>query len=122
MKEGRSVLLVESYDFGRIKVGGRKYDVDLIFYSTGEVYPGWWRREGHAICLEDLEEVLKDPPEVLVVGTGYHGLVKVLDEVREKLRVMGVELIEAPTAEACEKYNELCKSGRRVAAALHLTC
>ena len=33
----------------------------------------WWRRRGHELVLEDLEEVLEELPEHLLVGTGAQG-------------------------------------------------
>jgi hypothetical protein len=82
---------------------------------------GWWRREGHRLRVEDLEEVLRERPEVLIVGTGYSGLMRVPNEVRDYVEAMGIELIAQGTREACQTFNRLVQS-RRVVAALHLTC
>jgi len=60
-------------------------------------------------------------PEVLVIGTGASGLMKVLPEVEQALEPQGIKLIDQPTDEACQTYNRLCQS-QKVVAALHLTC
>ncbi|MBE9472531.1 MAG: hypothetical protein IMY75_10535, partial [Chloroflexi bacterium] len=60
-------------------------------------------------------------PEVLVVGTGAYGMMRVTEETRRALETAGIRLIAAPTAEAVKTYNEL-REETRVAAALHLTC
>ncbi|MEM3692395.1 MAG: Mth938-like domain-containing protein, partial [Candidatus Bathyarchaeia archaeon] len=70
---------------------------------------------------QDLEEVLKEKPEVLIVGTGYSGLMRVPPETRAYISSKGIELIVQGTKEACKTYNRLSRS-RKVAAALHLTC
>lgn len=121
-KWGGEAMLIYEYKFGVIKVGGKRFERDLILYSTGKVRSNWWRKEGHVVSLEDLSEILADPPDVLVIGTGYYGFVKVTEGAREGLKRAGVELVEAATKRACDLYNELCRSGRKVAAALHLTC
>ena len=113
--------MIERYDFGLVVVDGKQYTSDVIVFPS-RVRDGWWRREGHAVCLEDLREVLEDPPEVLVIGTGYYGLVRVEDEVLRELASRGIEVVAQPTKEACRIFNELLKAGRKVAAALHLTC
>ncbi len=113
--------MIELYDFGEIVIDGRRYVSDVILLG-GEVRSGWWRREGHELAIEDLEEILKFKPEVLVVGTGYSGLMKVPDNLRRQLESLGVRVIVQLTAEACKTYNSLLKSGVKVAAALHLTC
>ncbi len=102
-------------------VKGRRYSSDVLIFPD-RVKDGWWRRESHAVHVEDLEEVVAEKPEVLVIGTGYYGLVKVPDEVKRYLAEKGIELIAQPTKEACSTFNKLLGEGRKVIAALHLTC
>ncbi len=112
--------MIDSYDFGRIVINGKRYNTDLIVFSD-KVREGWWRKEGHRLHVEDLRDVLKDKPEVLVVGTGYSGLMRVPAETIGYVESEGIEFIAQKTAEACETFNRLVKS-RKVVAALHLTC
>jgi len=112
---------IEKYSFGSIHVDGRKYGRDLIIYP-GKVHPEWWRKEGHKLQLEDIPEVLADPPEVLVVGQGDPGRMQVDRRVAETLSNLRVQLVVAPTQKACDTFNELSQKGKRVVAALHLTC
>jgi hypothetical protein len=112
--------MIDSYDFGRIVINGKCYNTDLIVFSY-KVRDGWWRKEGHRLDVEDLRDVLEVKPEVLVVGTGYSGLMRVPAETRGYVESEGIEFIAQKTAEACETFNCLVKS-RKVVAALHLTC
>lgn len=115
------VHVIDSYNFGEIVIDGRRYTSDLIVFPD-RVREGWWRREGHRLHIEDIEEVIREQkPEVLVVGTGYSGLMKVLPETEDYLKSKGVELIVQSTMEACKTFNRLIRI-RRVVAALHLTC
>jgi len=111
---------IDSYEFGRLVVDGKTYTSDVIIFPHG-VKGGWWRKEGHRLCLEDLKEVLEEKPEVLVVGTGYSGLVEVPREVAEGLQAQGIKVVVEPTSKAVKTYNELSRS-KKVVAALHLTC
>lgn len=113
--------MIDSYDFGRIRIDGKEYTSDVLVFP-GEVRANWWRRSGHELCLEDLKEALKEGPKVLVVGTGYSGLMKVSEELREELRRRGIRILVMETKAACEKFNELLANGEKVVAALHLTC
>jgi hypothetical protein len=112
--------MIDSYDFGRIVIDGKHYNSDLIVFPD-KVRDGWWRKEGHRLHVEDLKDVLEAKPEVLVVGTGYYGLMKVPPETRKHVESEGIELIAQKTTEACKTFNRLVKS-RKVVAALHLTC
>lgn len=115
--------LIDSYEFGVIVVNGKRYTTDLIVFPE-KIIDGWWRKEGHRLRVEDLEEIFRrEPkPEVLVVGTGYYRLVKVSPEVGNALKSQGIELVAQPTRQACQTFNKLLKSNRRVAGAFHLTC
>ncbi len=112
---------VQAYSFGEITIDGRRYTSDVIIRPDG-VLDGWWRKEGHKLHYEDLDKALEAEPEVLVIGTGYSGLMKVPEEVRRKLEEEGIEVIIQDTRKAWKTYNELVEKGRRVVAAFHLTC
>jgi hypothetical protein len=112
--------MIEDYGFGRVVVDGTAYTSDVIIYPD-RVDDGWWRKEGHRLCMADLEEALASNPDVIVVGTGAHGVMAVPDDVRQQLSDKGIDLRTAKTAQACEIYNETAHQKRAVAA-LHLTC
>ena len=112
--------MIDSYGFGRIVIDGESYSSDVVIYPN-RVDGNWWRKEGHSLHIEDLSEIVEESPEVLVLGTGDPGLLKVRPEADALLRSKGIELIAEPTKRACERYNELSKT-KKVIAALHLTC
>ena len=115
--------MIESYDFGSIVINGKKYTSDVIVFPE-RVIDDWWRKEGHRIYVDDLKEILnREPkPEMLVVGTGYYGIVKISPEVGTILKSRGIELLAQPTKEACQTFNKLLKSSKRVVGAFHITC
>lgn len=113
--------MITDYHFGSISVNGRIYNSDLIIYPE-KVDASWWRKEGHALYNDDLKEVWPHSPDALVIGTGAHGVLKVSAEVISKASGMGTELIVEKTNVACERYNEFLAAGKKVIAALHLTC
>ena len=110
---------IEGYGFGRVTIDGREETRDVIVLPE-RVVRGWWRKEGHGLVLEDLDDVLDELPERLLVGTGAYGRMRPDPGVLEELRLRGVEVEVFPTPEAVERYGEL--DPRKTAAALHLTC
>jgi hypothetical protein len=112
--------MIESYSFGRIVVDGQTYTSDLIIYPD-RVEASWWRKEGHRLHLADLKGVMEASPEVVIVGTGYFGDMKVPPETKEGLESQGVEVMVEKTGQAWQTYNRLAGS-RKVVAAFHLTC
>jgi hypothetical protein len=113
-------MRIEAYDFGTIKVDGETYTGDLKIISN-TVFPGWWRLEGHLLKAADIPDVFEAAPEVLVVGTGYSGLMSISAEVKSRLDELGIELIAKPTGQAYHEFNRLVNK-RRVAFVAHLTC
>lgn len=112
--------MIDSYDFGQIVIDGKTYTSDVIIYP-GKVNSNWWRKEGHELCVNDLEDVLDQKPDMIVVGTGNPGLIKVLPETEKLIKSKGIKLIVQPTKEAYHTYNQLSTS-QKVIALLHLTC
>jgi hypothetical protein len=110
---------LENYSFGRVVVDGQEQANDLIVLPD-RVVTNWWRREGHGLAMEDLEEVVDELPERLIVGCGAHGRLHPSPAVIEELERRGVEVEVLQTDEAVRRYGELDE--RRTAAALHLTC
>jgi hypothetical protein len=112
--------MIESYRFGRMTIGGKTYTSDLVV-SRDRIIPDWWRKSGHQLSLEDIQEILRFEPETLVVGTGAMGVLKVQPEVIEHLQTQGIELIVENTKIAVQVFNRLV-SRKNVFGAFHLTC
>ncbi|MFC1892663.1 Mth938-like domain-containing protein [Chloroflexota bacterium] len=113
-------VTVNSYNFGLIEIDGKGYASDVVIFPD-RVQANWWRKTGHELSLEDIAEVIAEHPEVVVVGTGDSGLMKVLTEVKQGLDAKGIGLIVQPTGQACNTYNQLCCS-RKAVGAFHITC
>ena len=115
-------MRVDSYAFGRITIEGQAYAKDVLILPGRGVRSPWWREAGHNLTPADLREVLADPPQTLVIGTGYYGNMAVPEATLQALRERGIEPVVARTGEAVAEFNRLQQSSARIAAALHLTC
>ena len=113
--------MITDFSFGRIVANGQtcSNDVKII---RGTLVPDWWRKSGHTVEIEDLQDALDSDPEFIVIGKGQPGYMQLTDSLREHLAVKGVKLIEEPTARAVETFNRLIKDGRRVAGGFHVGC
>jgi len=111
---------IDSYAFGYIIIDGETYEADLILLPD-RIVEGWWRDEGHLLQTADLENVFDAEPDLLVVGQGAYGRMRIADQVRRAAKEANIELVALPTDEAVERYNALPEDQRAVAA-LHLTC
>jgi hypothetical protein len=107
------------YRFGRVLVDGEEHTKDVIVLPS-RVVGSWWRRDGHSLVLEDLDEVLDELPERLILGTGAYGRLQPDPGALEQLRAREIEVESLPTPDAVERFGQLDPA--RTAAALHLTC
>lgn len=112
---------IDSASFGSIRINGQNYSSDVIIYPD-RVDSGWWRKEGHRLQEEDIREILQAAPQILIVGTGQDGRMKVDPQLKRLLQQKGIELFADLTPEACRLHNDLIKGDKTVITALHLTC
>lgn len=111
---------IQDYRFGSMTVDGTMYTKDLILLPDRILTP-WWRKEGHLLQIEDLKEVIAVQPDLLVIGTGAYGVMKLSDRINTHFKDAGIELRAAPTTEAWKLYNKF-HNNPRLAGAFHLTC
>jgi hypothetical protein len=111
---------IDHYSFGTITINGKTYTSDVIIYPDS-VDPSWWRKEGHSLRPEDLDKALSAKPDLLIIGTGFSGIMKVPGETVLFIQSKGIEVMVQRTEKAVSLYNALSKT-RNIVAALHLTC
>ncbi|MBW3660578.1 MAG: Mth938-like domain-containing protein [Gemmatimonadetes bacterium] len=116
---------IEDLDWGRLAVEGREAP-----YKDAKLWPGgsreWdWNETGtrHVPGVQpaDVEEVVEHGAEVVVLGRGILGALRVKDETLEALERAGVEVHVAKTEEAVRRYNEL-REARPTGGLFHTTC
>lgn len=111
------------YSFGSLEIDGNAYDYDVVV-DRGNVTKrkkkaskGFRAAFGHT-PLSAAEEIPWKCRR-LIIGTGMHGAMPVMEEVKDEAKKRGVELVILPTARAIEKL----KGGlAETNAILHLTC
>ncbi len=110
--------------WGRIDVEGFGTFKDVKLWPGGA--RGWdWNETGTrhrpGIQPADLEEIVDAGVDVVVLGRGMQGLLRVPDETVEWLEDRGVEVIVERTEKAVERYREL-RTRRPTGAVFHTTC
>jgi hypothetical protein len=112
--------MIDSYSFGRMTIGSKIYSSDIILLAD-RIISSWWRKEGHNLCLDDLEEIPFDDYDIFIVGTGFFGAMNVDIEVRTLMAEKGIEFFVGKTEDAVRRYNEM-SAQIQTAGAFHLTC
>ncbi|MCG6938019.1 MAG: MTH938/NDUFAF3 family protein [Gammaproteobacteria bacterium] len=116
-----TVMRISDYEFGKIAIADKTYTSDVIV-APEQVIDSWWRKEGHSLQIEDLDDIVNAKPDMLIIGTGYYGRMQVPVETKQYLKERGIKVIQAKTRDAVTEFNQLQKEYARIVAALHLTC
>lgn len=117
---------INSTKFGEIIIDGKKYGQVLIIGKTvferdEEKLQGLFDTT-HQIGDWEIEKLIGNSPEVVVIGTGQSGVLKVEKEFLEQMEKVNVEVMLALTPEAIKIYNQRIEKGKRVNALIHTTC
>ena len=108
---------IDSFRFGDIVVDGKSYQ-DIKIHKDKIIE--WRYKKHHTVLKEDIEEI-SDDVEIIIIGTGDPGYVKVDNSALKFAEDNGIELIIETTKEACRSFNSLVGK-KKIAAILHSTC
>ena len=114
-------MMIEAFSFGNIVVKGVTYTNDIKIIR-GKVIPTWWRKGGHQVDIDDIQDILEVRPDILVLGKGSPGMMKSTPSLCEYLEKNNIDLIEEKTSKAVQTFNRLFKQGKNVCAGFHLSC
>lgn len=114
---------INELDFGAISIDGRRYESDVVV-DRGRVEkrrkkPSKRFRDGYGHTPLSIEERIPWDCRRLVVGTGMHGALPVMEEVRQEAARRHVELLAVPTVRAVEILQD---DPKHTNAVLHVTC
>lgn len=71
--------------------------------------------------MEDISDAINDQPDILIIGTGYSGMMRVPEETIKFITSKRIEIKVERTGKAVELFNNMPK-GKKIITALHLTC
>ncbi len=114
-------MKVEEYEFGRIVIKGREFQNDVIVFPD-RVSPDWRRKDGHSLTMENLKEVVEYGPDLLIVGRGANGVLRIPEETRKALREINIQLSDEITGKAIQLFNKSVEKEEKTVGAFHLTC
>ena len=112
-----SMPAIERYRFGKMVIGGKPFTSDLMILSSGDIIQNWRRRKGHLLTPDDIKPLLDSHPDLLIVGTGAFGMMKMDPASGKKTKVIALR-----TGKVIESYNAFLRSSQKMCACFHLTC
>ncbi len=120
-----STIRIDSTRFGSITINGEKYDHDVLIRCCGDVKKRKKKLSkqvsgtSHLLSREEAEHIYEDGMEILVIGTGQYGALRLSKEAEDFFRENSVTVILQKTPEAIDTFN---KRGEKTAGLFHVTC
>ena len=116
-------MRLEHFSFGSIRIDGITYESDVVI-DHGKIRerkkkPSKRFRDTFGHTPLSARESIPWDCRRLVVGTGAHGALPVMDEVRREAAHRNVELLVLPTLKAIEALRMTPKDTNAI---LHVTC
>ena len=109
------------FSFGRLVVDGQICNNDIKIVN-GKLVPDWWRKSGHTVEIEDVQDIIDSDSVILVIGKGQPGYMRVTESLREHLGKNNIKLIVEQTSDAIQTFSRLMQEGKQVSGGFHLGC
>jgi hypothetical protein len=116
---------IDGTAFGRITIGGRVYNHDVVLTPAGKVVERQKELSrrvtgtSHLVSAEEAAYLVELGADRLIMGTGQYGALTLSDEAKAFLDKKGCTVTLAPTPEAIEHYNS---AAQPTTGMFHLTC
>jgi len=110
---------INSVKFGEITIDRKVYYSDMTVWWDGKIE---YREKSHEFGMDEFLRLLERGPEIIVIGTGIEGIVKVPEEVEQAAKDKGVEIFRDTSPKAAEMFNGFIADKRKAVAVLHSTC
>jgi hypothetical protein len=114
-----AISKINGTKFGEITINGKPYDSDVTVYWDGKVE---FRSKEHTIELGEFLKVLREGVEIVVIGTGQHGVIRITPEVTQWAEDKNVKIYAENTPKAVDMFNAFAQEGRKTVGIFHVTC
>lgn len=113
------MVKIDSMKFGEIRVDGKTYYSDLTIWWDGHVE---MRDKSHTFGADEFLGIASKKPEVIVVGTGTDGVLRIEEEVGQLASRKGIKIYDEISPKAVDLFNAFLAEGKRVVGVIHATC
>lgn len=110
-------MIINSTSFGSITIDNKTYNHDILIFVDKTIQE---RKRSHEFTLEEFNTIRKGNPQILLIGTGQYGILKIDEKVIKTAKEKNIELVYNKTPIIIKKFNEL--KDKKIAAAFHTTC
>ncbi len=118
-------MRINDTKFGNITINGKTYEHDVVIRLTGDVVKRKKKLSkklygtSHLVSKDEAKFVFEKGTELLVLGSGQEGNMRLSPEAEAYLAKHGCEIVIQPTPEALRVFNDA--RGKKIGL-FHVTC
>ncbi|MFH1364492.1 MAG: MTH938/NDUFAF3 family protein [Candidatus Aenigmatarchaeota archaeon] len=112
------MVVIDSVEFGEIKINGKIYYSDMIVWWTGK---SKYRLKSDIFTMSEFFQIRKKNPEIIVIGTGIVGRLQVPTEIRDLAKEENIKLFVETSEKAVELFNAFINNKKKTVAVMHTT-
>ncbi len=116
---------INKHSFGYITIDNVEYEHDVIIRIDGKVVKRNKQLSkkifgnSHKFSKAEAELAFEEGADIIVIGSGHYGELRLTDEARQYFNSKGIEVLLMNTKKAVVKYNEI---DGKVIGLFHTTC
>jgi hypothetical protein len=116
---------IDKTKFGSITIAGKEYETDILIRMNGKVEKRKKKLSkqvygtSHMIALAEVEFIYEDGAEMIIIGSGQEGMVKLSAQAGAFLQDKKCKVVLLPTPDAILAWNE--EKGPAIGL-FHITC
>ena len=118
-------MAIEDTKFGSVTIDGKTYEYDVIIRLSGKVDKRKKKLSkkkygtSHIISKDEAKFIFEDGCDMLIVGAGQEGNVRLSPEASDYFNNKGCKVLVQPTPEAVRSFNQ---SREKKIGLMHVTC
>ncbi|MDD3648036.1 MAG: MTH938/NDUFAF3 family protein [Candidatus Dojkabacteria bacterium] len=117
---------IDKISWGKIKIGDDEYHDVLVSGNSAQErdYPKLQEFFGtsHEIGKWEVDELFNNNPDIIIIGTGWAGVVKIPSGIEDEADKKGINFRKYKSPKAVKEFNRAVGEGKRVNALIHSTC
>ena len=120
------MVKIEKVSWGKVKINGQVYHQVLIIgekvLARDENKLKVLFGTTHKIGDWEQKALLSNSPEIILITSGWNGVLKVSETFKNKIGKKRIELKIVLTPKVMEEYQQLINQGKKVNCLIHTTC
>lgn len=113
------MVSIQYVRFGEVKIDNHVFYSDMIVWWDGEKE---FVEKSHVLDMKMFARLLRKKPDVVIIGTGQQGMVRISDDVLHLAKRRGIKVFVDTSAKAADIFNGMLATRKKAVAFIHTTC